>query len=327
MRIVAARIRSARCGTRTGLLVDLADDSGRSGRGEATPLAGFSPETLGEACAALEAFADRLPLEIVPDPAGVAVVVGTLPARVPSARFAVETALLELVARAEDVSLATLLRGGPAPHIVRHAALIAAPALGDALVEAADAVARGLRTLKRKVRGRVFEEELALLTVLAARYGRDVELRVDANGAWSPEEARARLEALARVGVTLVEEPCRGRDLLALGRVAVPWAADESLIEPGLEVHVLCQPSCAALVLKPTLLGGVWRCLALAELADQYERDVIVTHAFEGPIALAACEALAAALPRPPLACGLDPTHLDRRDAGIADPAPIEAVA
>jgi len=310
MKIVTARVFASRLGTRTGLVVELVDADGRLGRGEATPLPGFSPESLGEARAALEAFAARLPLEVVADPAGVAIVVGALPARVPSARFAIETALLELVARAEDVSLATLLRGGPAPHLVRHAALLAARGTGEALAEATRAVARGIRTLKRKVWGRPFDEELALLSLLRGRFGEEVELRVDANGAWTPDEARARLEALARVGVALVEEPTSGRGLCALGRVAVGWAADESLLDPSLAVPLLCQPSCAALVVKPMLLGGVWRCLALAELADQYDRDVIVTHMFDGPIALAACEALAAALPRAPLACGLDAAHL-----------------
>jgi o-succinylbenzoate synthase len=313
MRVVAVRIEPARCGARTGLVVTLVDADGRTGTGEATPLPGFSPDSLGDARAALQALAERLPLDVVPDPATVAIVVGTLPARVPSARFAVETALLDLVAAAEDVSLATLLRGGPAPHLVRHAALLAAPGTAEALAEASRAVARGIRTLKRKVRGRSFDEELALLSLLHGRFGADVELRVDANGAWTPDEARLRLEALSRVGVALVEEPTHGRDLCALGRVAVPWAADESLADPALVERLLCQPSCAALVLKPMLLGGSWRCLALAELADQYDRDLVVTHLFDGPIALGACEALAAALPRAPLACGLDAAHLDRQ--------------
>lgn len=312
MKIVASKIEATRCGARTGLLLHLVDAEGRTGTGEATPLPGYSPDTLGDARAALQALAARLPFDVVPDPAGVAILVGTLPVGVPSARFAVETALLDLVAAAEDVSVATLLRGGPAPHLVRHAALLASPGTAEALAEASRAVARGVDTLKRKLRGRPFDEELALLSLLRGRFGAGVELRVDANGAWTPEEARLRLEALARVGVALVEEPTHGADLCALGRVAVPWAADESLADPALAERLLCQPSCAAFVLKPMLLGGVWRCLALAELADQYDRELVVTHLFDGPVALGACEALAAALPRAPLACGLDPAHLDR---------------
>lgn len=316
MKVVTARIETTRCGTRTGLLLHLQDADGRTGRGEASPLAGTSPESLGDARDALETFAARLPLHVVPDPGGVEVLVGRLPARVPSARFAIETALLDLVARREDVSMATLLRGGPAPHVVRHGALVQANGHADALAEASRAVARGMRMLKRKVRGRAFADELTLLTQLRARFP-EVELRVDANGAWTPDEARRRLEALARVGVALVEEPTAGRGLCALGRVAVPWAADESLRDASLAPALLAQPSCAALVLKPMLLGGLWRCLALADLADQHDRDLIVTHMFDGPVALAACEALAAALPRHPLACGLDAAHLEARGPAL----------
>lgn len=327
MRVVAARIEALPCGTRTGLVLHLVDEDGRVGRGEATPLPGYSPDTLGESRAALDAFTARLPREVAQDPAGIALVVGELPARAPSARFAVETALLDLVAQAEDVSLAALLRGGPAPHLVRHTALVQAPAPDDALAEASRAVSRGVRTLKRKVRGRPFDAEVALLARLRAQFGDEIELRVDANGAWAPEEARERLEALARVGVALVEEPSFGRGLCALGRVAVPWAADESLADASLAARLLVQPSCAAFVLKPMLLGGLWRCMALAELADQYDRDLVVTHMFDGPVALAACEALAAALPRAPLACGLDPGHLERREAAVQGPRTHEAHA
>ena len=310
MRILRARIEPARCGNRPGLVLSLTDDDGRVGRGEATPLPGFSREDLRTAREALGTFAAHLPAEIAGDPAGVAVVVGALPSFVPSARFAVETALLDLIAQREDVSLAALLRGGPAPHLIRHAAVVHASDADAAVTEAARLVARGIRTLKRKLRGRDFAAELAVLAALRTRLGESVELRVDANGAWSIEEARNRLAALASLGVALVEEPVAGRALCALGPVAVPWAADESLLDPTLAPHLLVQPSCGALVLKPMLLGGLWQCLALADLADQYDRDVVVTHMFDGRIALSACEALAAALPRAPLACGLDAAHL-----------------
>lgn len=324
MRVLRARIDRARCGTRPGLVLSLFGADGRVGRGEATPWPGLSPETIDDAHDALASFAAHLPAEIPADPGGVATVVDDLPSRAPSARFAAETALLELVARGEDVSLATLLRGGPAPHLVRCAAVVHAPDPQGAVAEATLLVSRGVRALKRKVRGRSFEAELEVLTALRHAIGDAIELRVDANGAWSLEEARARLAILSRVGVSLVEEPVAGAALCALGPVATPWAADESLRDATLPPRLLAQPSCRALVLKPMLLGGLRRCLALAELADEAGKDVIVTHMFDGPVALAACEALAAALPRPPLACGLDARHLDRPES-LTTSRPLEA--
>ena len=60
------------------------------------------------------------------------------------------------------------------------------------------------------------------------------------------------------------------------------------------------------LVLKPTLLGGMCACLALARDAAARGLSVVVTHVFDGPVALAAAAELAAALPGRVLACGLD---------------------
>jgi hypothetical protein len=64
------------------------------------------------------------------------------------------------------------------------------------------------------------------------------------------------------------------------------------------------------LVLKPAILGGLLRARELAVRAQQHGKDVVVTHLFDGPFAMAAGCELALSLPRPPLACGLAP-HAD----------------
>jgi L-alanine-DL-glutamate epimerase-like enolase superfamily enzyme len=143
-------------------------------------------------------------------------------------------------------------------------------------------------------------------------------LRLDANGALAPASVPARLTALMRHGVELVEEPVAGSALLMLSALPLDWAADESLADPALADALLALPRArapAALVLKPAQLG-LARSLALADAAAARGLGVIVTHSLDADLGHAAACALAAALPVPPWPCGLAP------HAGLAHPPP-----
>jgi len=258
---------------RAGLLVTVRAD-GTWGQGEASPLPGYSRETLTECEAALE----RAPWRRL-DVGSVAEVAAVLAEwRAPAAaRCALEAALLDRLARRAGVPLWRLLGGAPGE-------LALSALVGDA-ADVHAAAARGVRTCKIKV-GRDWDAELALARTVRAA---GLTLRADANGAWSPSQAPARLAALAALGVELVEEPGVASDLLRV-------AADESLLDGPSDSPVI--------VLKPMLLGGILRCLALAQ---ESRAEVVVTHMWDGPVGLALAAALAFALPRARvLACGLD---------------------
>lgn len=268
--VVAAELRACRA-DRDAVELRLRDAEGRLGRGEASPLPGYSPDTLATAAAELAA---------VP----VAGWTDATPARLtsPAARFAAETAFLDLAAQRADVSLAMLLGGERA---VPLSALVDTVAAGRA------ALARGVRTLKVKL---ARPGGLPLARALRAELGDAFALRLDANG------TAVDLSALVPLRVELLEEPA---DLLALRASPVPLAADESLQQHALAA---LPPSVRAVVLKPMTLGGLHRCRALAMEAHARGLGVIVTHTFDGPIAVAAAAALALSLPFAPLACGLD---------------------
>jgi L-alanine-DL-glutamate epimerase-like enolase superfamily enzyme len=329
-----ARVREA-------VRLRLHDDQGHRGLGEALPLPGYSrddAEAAWRALAALVAHASGAGLA-VPQPvpgAGLSAARlleaalaphAALLAAAPSARFALECALVDLLARRAGLSAAHWLAGGRALQPVPVSVLL--PEAGPAAVAAAAASAmRGHGVLKLKIglRGRSASDEDALL--VAVRLAADAacpgtaspRLRLDANGALDAAAAPARLAALARHGVELVEEPVAGAALLALPPLALPWAADESLADPALAAALLALPPRlrpAALVLKPTLLGLAC-CLRLAEAAAQRRLGVIVTHGFDGDLGHAAACALAAALPRAPWACGLAP------HAGLSRPQPVQ---
>lgn len=122
----------------------------------------------------------------------------------------------------------------------------------------------GYRCVKLKIGAIDFDSELELIRRLRARYSREtVELRVDANGAFRPEEALNKLELLARHDLHSIEQPIRAGQWEEMGRICrntpLPVALDEELIG----INVLEQ-KCALLdtvapqyiILKPTLHGG-----------------------------------------------------------------------
>lgn len=302
---------------REAVRIRLTDEQGTSGLGEALPLPGYSRDDADTAFRVLGRLAGAV-LEVPQGARGLAQIAATLApfdaalACAPSARFALECALLDLLARRALQSAAAWLAQGRALQRVAVSML-----LPDddtlAVAAAAQAVARGHRVLKLKVAraDRSATQEMALLAAVraaaeAAAPGA-VRLRLDANGAMDPATLVQRMAGWSAFGVELVEEPLAGEALLALPALPLPWAADESLIEPARAAALLALPRDrrpAALVLKPALLG-LARCFELADAAAARGVGVIVTHSLDGDIGHAAACALAQSLPQPPWPCGL----------------------
>lgn len=313
MRVTGSRLARAEA-PRPRLVLALRDEAGRVGVGDAAPLPPFSRESLDDCARALAGVEDRLGAidDARPPAEAIHGALARLDAELdaaPSARLALETALFDLVGQRAGLSIAACLGGSTSTRrIAVNGLLIATPE--ETLADRADAlVNRGYRAIKIKLRARGergFQRELAALREVRAHLPLPFEIRLDPNAAWSLDEARSRLDALAAVAPAFVEQPVAAALLAQLGERAVPWAADESLAIPALVAALLEARGCAAFVLKPTILGGLDRSLSIARRAAARGIDVVVTHLFDGPYSMAAAAELALALPRPPLACGLD---------------------
>jgi O-succinylbenzoate synthase len=209
--------------------------------------------------------------------------------------------------------------GFPAP--VRHRVPVNAtvPAVGP---DAAAAIVRasGCHTAKVKVAepGQSFADDLARVEAVRDALGAHGRLRVDVNGLWDVDTAERRLRELARFGLEYAEQPCATvpelaelRVRLARGGVDVPIAADESIRRSGDPERVVAEHAADIAVLKVQPLGGVRRCL---ELAERLGLPVVVSSALESSVGLAAGIALAAALPELPYACGLNTASMFTTD-------------
>ncbi len=126
-------------------------------------------------------------------------------------------------------------------------------------------LALGFRCIKLKIGAIDFERELQLVRTVRAHFGEEqVELRLDANGGFMPDEALARLEQLAPYGIHSIEQPIRQRQWTEMARIChespIPIALDEELIGVNLpeeKARLLDRIAPAYVVIKPSLHGGI----------------------------------------------------------------------
>lgn len=156
-----------------------------------------------------------------------------------------------------------------------------------------DKLDAGFHCVKLKIGAIDFEEELDLLRYLRKQFSKEVvELRVDANGAFTPQEAPRKLEELSRYDIHSIEQPIRQgqwKEMAILCRnTPIPIALDEELI--GIKVadkaKLLDTIHPQYIVIKPSLLGsfpGSWEWITLSQ-----ERDIgwWITSALESNIGL-----------------------------------------
>jgi O-succinylbenzoate synthase len=193
--------------------------------------------------------------------------------------------------------------GWPAPLRTRIPVNVTVPAVGP---EAAHAIVAGsgCRTAKVKVAepGQGEADDLARVEAVRDALGPGGRVRVDANGAWTPDAAVRMIKALGEL--EYAEQPCATLDELAevRRRVDTPVAADESIRRAEDPLRVRAADAADVVVLKVQPLGGVRAALAVAEACGL---PVVVSSAVETSVGLAAGLALAAALPELPYACGL----------------------
>lgn len=281
---------------REGLLVELASDGGVAGWGEASPLPGFGREDLGEVTAQLRGLAgvmtDRAVTVDVLDPHGPLARELDAMGLAPSVRFGFELALWNLCAAASGKALPELVSPRPRAMVPINA-LIFSP--DHALQEAQLARAAGYEAVKLKVGARSVEEDIELVRAVRGALGDAVALRLDANRAWSLDEAGRFARGTADLDLEYVEEPLADPARLPsfVRDHGLPVALDESLVdmEPEeLENHGYAR----AVVLKPTLLGGMTQTLRFARVASRFDTRPVLSSAYETGVGTSALVALAA---------------------------------
>lgn len=152
----------------------------------------------------------------------------------------------------------------------------------------------GFRCIKLKIGAIDFEAELELLKQIRSRFGpRELELRVDANGAFPFEEALYKLELLSQYALHSIEQPIKAGQWAFMSELCrespLPIALDEELIgvnAPDQKRQMLNIIRPAYIVLKPSLHGGMAGCREWIDIANDMGIGSWITSALESNIGL-----------------------------------------
>ena len=152
----------------------------------------------------------------------------------------------------------------------------------------------GFKCIKLKIGAIDFQTELDLLKSIRKEFtSKDIELRVDANGAFSPEDALEKLKHLSEFELHSIEQPIKSGQWQEMAKLCqqtpLPIALDEELI--GIfdvtkkeELLLTVQPQ--YIILKPSFLGGFAGTTEWIELAENQDIGWWITSALESNVGL-----------------------------------------
>jgi L-alanine-DL-glutamate epimerase-like enolase superfamily enzyme len=278
--------------------IELEAADGAVGRGEAAPLEPYDGVPADVVALALERYV-RVVAELPEASSGMQVIDACrAEADLPQALAAIDLALWDRAGRREGKPVAALLADDLLAEVTVNATIGAADRAGAAEAAAA-AAAGGFSCVKVKVG---IGDDAGRVAAVRAAAGPRMALRLDANGAWTVDEAVRSIEALHAVGLELVEEPVHGiRALRAVReRTTARVAMDETAAEPG----ALASAAADAVCLKVARCGGISATLAAASLVRATGAEPYIASTLDGPLGIAAALHCAAAL-RVELPCGL----------------------
>lgn len=160
----------------------------------------------------------------------------------------------------------------------------------------------GFHCVKLKIGAIEFDSELDLIRHIRQAFTKEqIELRVDANGGFTFEDAPIRLEQLARYDIHSIEQPIRQHQWARMAQLCasspIPIALDEELIGvnmPGMKQELLDTIRPQYIILKPSLHGGISGTREWIDMAHQRGIGSWITSALESNVGLNAVAQLAA---------------------------------
>ncbi len=258
------------------------------GIGEAGPLPGLSIDPLHEMDQQFETLISKIAIgdfriEEVD-------IEALIPKEFPAIRFALEMALLDLKNGGQRILFENgFVKGKPLPIN----GLIWMGGMDFMLEQISRKISQGFQCIKIKVGGLNFERECDLLRYIRNKYfDKDITLRLDANGAFKPEEALHKLNILTGFNIHSIEQPIKaGQPFMAelCRQSPIPIALDEELIGVNGLVEkeaLLKKIRPHYIILKPTLHGGFKGCSEWIALAELLKIQWWITSALESNIGL-----------------------------------------
>lgn len=210
----------------------------------------------------------------------------------PSLKFALETALLDLYHGGRRIIFKNEFVEGK--RTVPVNGLIWMGERDFMLQQIKDKLEQGFKCIKLKIGALDFDQECEVLSSIRSRYTvEEIEVRVDANGAFLFEDALKKLEVLSTYDIHSIEQPIAAGQLKEMEFLCknspIPIALDEELIgirKEHLKEELLSIIKPQYIILKPTLLGGFSETKEWIDLADNLKIGWWATSALESNIGL-----------------------------------------
>lgn len=250
---------------RSGILINITNEMGEIGWGDAAPLPHWSQETLEESSNLLNQKRQEI-MKVDWTPSNCFQEIEKLHL-LPSALFGLESSLL------------SLLRPLP-EHIVPTSALLMGSAR-EIMQQAKLRLHEGYTSAKLKVSHLNFEEAAEMIHQLKDQF----HLRVDVNRAWKTSDSLRFFEQFPLDTFDYVEEPFQNPH--DLGLFPHPLAIDESYPRPLCLKQLESLPTLKALIYKPTIQGGMLNCLGLHEWTTKRGIELVLSSSFESDLGLA----------------------------------------
>ena len=180
----------------------------------------------------------------------------------PSIAFGLEIFLADLQAKGSKIFNSSAFTRGEDAMLINGLVWMGEPSFMMAQIQ--EKITLGFSCVKMKIGAIDFQEELNILKQIRNQFGNELELRVDANGAFSAEKALGKLEALSAFNIHSIEQPIKPKQWDAMANLCrespIPIALDEELIsvtdmEVKIDLLETIQPK--YIILKPSLVGGL----------------------------------------------------------------------
>ena len=267
---------------RKSWIIELTDGE-RTGIGECAPLPGLSCDYIPEYEKTLRALCDKFEQE------------GKIDYDVmrpyPSMLFGLETALLSMQSDNGLLFDNAFSRGEQGIPIN---GLVWMGSYEEMMQRIEEKLSQGYRCIKLKIGAIDFDKELDMVRSIRERFSsKELQIRLDANGGFSYDEALYKMELLSQYAVHSIEQPIKAKQWAFMADLCrespLPIALDEELIGvnmPEMKRHILNIIKPAYIVLKPSLHGGMHGCREWISIAREIGIGSWITSALESNIGL-----------------------------------------
>ena len=259
---------------RSGFIVKLSAN-GINGYGEAAPLTGFSVESEKECFSALTSIAKTIKgIEVSAELLDVA---RDLLKDIPSACFAMETAILDILSKMNKTAMAFYINKRTLSSVKVNF-----------LYHDSFELKRGVEVVKLKIGSNTLSEDIDFVKNIAMSLGPNVKLRLDVNGAWSLNTALEACDLLSSYNIDYLEQPLPPDKIHQFSELrkntSISIAADESLTNIKSAENLIDGSATDVFVIKPMVSGGFKNTMEIIELAADHGIRSVITSMMESYI-------------------------------------------